>query len=140
MIMRYKSEEKGMSLIVKSVTRLTLGFILLYGIYITLNGHIGPGGGFAGGIIVALSFVHIMLAFGKEVALKHLRANTFRIVIGIAALAFLYIATIRCSMTACPAFNTEIIIPLCEMVIVGGGLFAIFIALVLLSKSDRDAE
>ncbi len=136
--MRY--EENGMSLVVKTVTRLTLGFILLYGIYITLNGQIGPGGGFAGGIIVALAFVHIMLAFGKEVALKRLRANTLRIVIGVAALAFLYIATIKCSMTSCPAFNTEIVIPLCEMVVVGGGLFTIFIALVLLSKSDRDAE
>ncbi len=129
-----------MTLIVKSVTRITLGFILLYGIYITLNGHIGPGGGFAGGVIVALSFIHIMLAFGKEVALKRLRANTLRLLIGAAALCFLYVATIRCGMSACPVFNTEIVIPLCEMVVVGGGLFAIFIALVLLSKSDKNAE
>lgn len=48
-------DDKGMTLIVKTVTRLTLGFILLYGIYISLNGHISPGGGFAGGVIVALS-------------------------------------------------------------------------------------
>lgn len=61
-----------MTLIVKTVTRLTLGFIFLYGVYVTLNGHASPGGGFAGGVIVALSFVHIMLAFGKEVALKGL--------------------------------------------------------------------
>ena len=58
-------QEKGMTLIVKTVTRLTLGFILLYGIYIAMTGHESPGGGFAGGVIVALSFIHIMLAFGK---------------------------------------------------------------------------
>ena len=132
--------ERGMTLIVKTVTRLTLGFILLYGIYITLNGHAGPGGGFAGGVIVALSFVHIMLAFGKEVALKRLRAWLLRVSIGIAALIFLYVAVIRSSFVSCPVFSTEVIIPLCEMVIVGGGLFAIFIALVLLSKGDKDAE
>lgn len=49
-----KSNEQGMTLIVKTVTRLTIGLILMYGIYITLHGHLGPGGGFAGGVIVAL--------------------------------------------------------------------------------------
>ena len=79
-----------MSLIVKTVTKLTLGFILLYGIYIALTGHLSPGGGFAGGVIVALSFVHIMLAFGKEVALKKLRARALRVVIAVSGLVFLY--------------------------------------------------
>ncbi|MDI6606195.1 MAG: MnhB domain-containing protein, partial [Candidatus Omnitrophota bacterium] len=54
----------GMSLIVKTITRLTVGLILLFGIYIVLHGHLSPGGGFAGGVIIALSFVHLMLAFG----------------------------------------------------------------------------
>ena len=138
--MQYDREERGMTLIVKCVTRLTLGFILLYGIYITLNGHIAPGGGFAGGVIVALSFVHIMLAFGKEVALKRLRASMLRVVISVAAIVFLYAATIGCNARVCPLYNVEIVIPLCEMIVIGGGLFAIFIALVLLSKSDRNSE
>jgi len=46
-----KEHEKGMSLIVKTITRLTVGLILLYGIYIVLHGHVSPGGGFAGGVI-----------------------------------------------------------------------------------------
>lgn len=120
-----------MTLIVKSVTRLTLGFILLYGIYIALAGHKSPGGGFAGGVIVALSLIHIMLAFGKDVALKRLRANLLRLVISVGALVFLF---------SIQVFKNEIIIPFCEMIIVGAGLFAIFVALVLLSKADRDSE
>ena len=74
--MVYRSQNKGMSLIVKTVTRLTLAFILIYGIYIGTTGYISPGGGFTGGVILALAFVHIMLAFGKEAALRKLRANT----------------------------------------------------------------
>ena len=70
--MVYKSPNKGMTLIVKTVTRLTLAFVLIYGIYIVLQGHISPGGGFAGGIIIALSFIQLMLAFGKEAVLKKL--------------------------------------------------------------------
>lgn len=135
--------DRGMSLIVKTVTRLTLGFILLYGVYLTLNGHVSPGGGFAGGVIVALSLVHIMLAFGKEVALKRLHSQMLRLLIGVSALVFLYIVMVSFGRTHGSMrhiFNSEVVIPLSEMAIVGFGLFAIFIALVLLSKLDKDSE
>ena len=117
---------KGMTLIVKTVTRITLGFILLYGIYIALNADSSPGGGFAGGVIIALSFVHIMLAFGKEVALKRLHSYALRFAISIASLAFLYMI-----MTGPRRGYSHIAIPLAEMIIVGAGLFALFVALVL---------
>lgn len=128
-------EESGMTLIVKTVTRITLGFILLYGVYIAINGHKSPGGGFVGGVIAALSFVHIMLAFGKKVALKRLHSHTLRISISIAALIFLFMV-----MGPWREKYVHIVMPLLEVAIVGGGLFAIFVALVLLSKSDKDAE
>ena len=47
------------------------GIIFLYGIYIILHGHLTPGGGFAGGAIVAGSFILLVIAFGSEtLALK----------------------------------------------------------------------
>lgn len=125
----------GMTLIVKTVTRLTLGFILIYGIYIGMTGHSSPGGGFAGGVIIALSLVHIMLAFGKEVALHRIHRGTLRVLAGLGALVFLYI--VMCNPNL--AFS-KTLLPLCEMLIVGAGLFAIFVALVLLSKGHRDSE
>ena len=38
-------------------------FILIIGIYITLNGHISPGGGFQGGAVIAAVFIskHLIL-------------------------------------------------------------------------------
>lgn len=57
---------RGMSLIVKTVTSLVSAFILLYGIYIVCYGHLTPGGGFAGGVILACCFILMVLAFGKE--------------------------------------------------------------------------
>ncbi|WP_317853854.1 hydrogen gas-evolving membrane-bound hydrogenase subunit E [Chakrabartyella piscis] len=41
-------------------------FILLYGIYIVINGHISPGGGFAGGVIMGGGMIFYATAFGKE--------------------------------------------------------------------------
>jgi len=67
-----KERAEGMSLIVKMTARLTVCFMLLYGIYILSHGHLSPGGGFAGGLIVTLAFINIMLAYGKDTALKKL--------------------------------------------------------------------
>jgi len=54
-----------MTLIVRTVTRLSVWLIFLYGIYIILHGHLSPGGGFAGGVIIALGFLNVMLAYGR---------------------------------------------------------------------------
>jgi len=86
------SKEKGMTLIVKTITRLTVGLILLYGIYITLHGHISPGGGFAGGVIITLSFIHLVLAFGKDEALKRISKAAVSIFESMGALLFLGVA------------------------------------------------
>ena len=56
----------GMSPIVKTVTRWVSPFILAFGIYIALTGHLTPGGGFPGGVIIAGCFVLLTLAYGKE--------------------------------------------------------------------------
>ncbi|ABR50235.1 Na+/H+ antiporter MnhB subunit-related protein [Alkaliphilus metalliredigens QYMF] len=53
-------------LIVKTITRIVMPFIQLYGVFIVLHGHISPGGGFAGGAIIGASLVLYTLAFGLK--------------------------------------------------------------------------
>ena len=144
---------KGMSLIVKTITRLTVGLILLYGIYILSHGHISPGGGFAGGVIVALSFVHLMLAYGKDVALSKLPKGVTTFFESMGAILFLSIALLG-FLTGYFFLNflskgkpftlfSGGIIPLCNIAIslkVGAGLFAIFVALVLLKFDTEKKE
>jgi len=140
-----KNKETGMTLIVKTITRLTIGLILLYGVYIVLHGHLTPGGGFAGGVIIALSFIHLMIAFGKETALKKLSQAAASIIESLGALMFLSIALLgflgghfffNFFMHKGKPFEllSAGIIPLCNIAIslkVGAGLFAIFAALIL---------
>ena len=60
-----------MSIIVQKVTQIMCGIIFLYGIYIIMHRHLTPGGGFAGGTIIAGSFILLVIAFGSEfLALK----------------------------------------------------------------------
>jgi len=63
---------KGMTIIVKTVSSWVKVLIFLFGIYITIFGHLTPGGGFAGGVILACSYILLMLAFGREFAEKNL--------------------------------------------------------------------
>jgi len=146
-------KEVGMTLIVKTVTRLTVGLILLFGIYIVLHGHITPGGGFAGGVIIALSFIHLMLAFGKDKALKKLSEAKTSALESIGALLFLGIALVGLLVGGSFFFNVFVqkgepfslfsagIIPLANIAIaikVGVGLFSIFIVLVVLQTGRKE--
>ncbi len=143
-----------MTLIVKTITRLTVGLILLYGIYILSHGHLSPGGGFAGGVIVALSFIHIMLAYGRETALQRLSRPAAAFIESFGAIAFLAIAMLGflggyfflnffASKGEPFRFFSAGIIPLCNIAIsmkVGAGLFSIFVILVSLKFTTKDKE
>ncbi len=61
-----RNSEPGLSPIVKDVTRIVAAFIIIFGIYIVLHGHLTPGGGFPGGVILAAGLVLVVLAFGKN--------------------------------------------------------------------------
>jgi multicomponent Na+:H+ antiporter subunit B len=63
---------KGMTVIVKTIASWVKVLIFLFGINIVIFGHLTPGGGFAGGVILAASYVLLMLAFGREFAEENL--------------------------------------------------------------------
>lgn len=145
-----REHEQGMSIIVKTISRLTVGLVLLYGLYILLHGHISPGGGFAGGVIIALSFVHLMLAYGKDVALHKVSKSAMSVFESVGAVLFLTIAILGFA-GGCFFYNfipkgepfrlfsagTIILSNIFISLKVGAGLFAIFVVLVLLKHDPQ---
>lgn len=139
--------EPGMTLIVKTITRFTVGLILVYGIYIVLHGHLGPGGGFAGGVIIALSFIHLMLAFGKDEVLEKLGEKRNLILASSGALLFLLILTMGSLgkhhiLKDAGSFNifaaiAILLSDLSSALLVGAGLFLIFTVLILLTGDQK---
>jgi multisubunit Na+/H+ antiporter MnhB subunit len=83
---------KGMTIIVKTISSWVKVLIFLFGIYIILFGHLTPGGGFAGGVILASSYVLLMLAFGREFVQKNLPLPVASKLDCVGALAFAVIA------------------------------------------------
>jgi len=55
---------KGMTIIVKKITQIIAPLVFLFGIYIVIHGHLTPGGGFAGGVIMAGAFILQIMSNG----------------------------------------------------------------------------
>jgi multicomponent Na+:H+ antiporter subunit B len=83
---------KGMSVIVKTIGGWVKVLIFLFGIYIVLFGHLTPGGGFAGGVILASCYILLMLAFGREQAEKNMPIPLVSRMDCLGAILFMFIA------------------------------------------------
>lgn len=84
LLMRVKEEEDSSDLLVQSkfdsyfeptsdsilrvVSKLLVPLIIIFGIYIVLNGHISPGGGFSGGAVIGSGMILFLVSYGYETA------------------------------------------------------------------------
>ena len=148
-----------MSEIVKTVTRWISAFIALYGIYIVAYGHLTPGGGFPGGVMLACGYILLVIAFGKTEAEKTLGLGIAKALDSVGALMFLAVAVLGLALgtgffvnviqkahpgTPLEVFNSGII-PICNVAIalkVTMCLFAVFVimATVRFAKKGEDLE
>jgi len=61
-----KSNDGTRDVIVETIVRLIIPPIQLFGLYVVMHGHLSPGGGFQGGVIVASTFLLFALVFGLK--------------------------------------------------------------------------
>jgi len=59
-------EHLSQQTLIRVVAKMSIPFIITFGIYVIYHGEIGPGGGFQGGVIVAAAFILYGLVFGAE--------------------------------------------------------------------------
>jgi len=59
-------------IIIKTLTRVLAPFLQLYALYVIAHGHYSPGGGFQGGVILAASFILMVISFGLDMARRRL--------------------------------------------------------------------
>lgn len=91
-------------IILRSTAKIIVPVAVLFGIYVVLNGHLGPGGGFSGGAIIGSGLILYCTAFGFERLQKFLNLKTFRIVV-LCALCFYSVA--KCYSFFCGANHIE---------------------------------
>ena len=71
--------------------KILVPIIIMYGIYVVLNGHLSPGGGFSGGAIIGAGLILYVNAFGFEKAKRIMNRKNYA-VISVVPLLFYAIA------------------------------------------------
>ncbi len=95
--------------ILQTAARILVPPIVIFGIYVILGGHLGPGGGFSGGAIIGAGLILYLNAFGFEKTERFFTAKTYK------KLSFTALACY--SLSKCYSFYTganhiESVIPL----------------------------
>ncbi len=83
-----------MSKIVRTVANQLMLFVLVFGLYVIVHGHVTPGGGFQGGAVIASGVVMLIVAFGSGQIKKSLRERRLSVVESSGALLFILVAFI----------------------------------------------
>ena len=68
---------KPLSVVVRTVCDVFAWFLVVFGAYVIVHGHLTPGGGFQGGAVVATFLALLLVAHGGERVLGWARKNLF---------------------------------------------------------------
>lgn len=78
--------------ILTSCTNLVLPIIVVLGLYIIIHGHLSPGGGFQGGVLIAGAFTVVYLGYGARLVNKTFKESALKVAEDIGALGFIILA------------------------------------------------
>ena len=79
--------EPGEDSVLQVMAALIVPLVLVFGVYIVLNGHLSPGGGFSGGAVMGAALILYLNAYGSAKAGRFFTFRTFRAV-SLVALSF----------------------------------------------------
>jgi len=91
-------------IILQTVARFLVPVIMIFGLYVILNGHISPGGGFSGGAVIGAGLILYLNAFGFEKTEKFFTERLYKLVTFF-SLAFYALA--KCYSFFCGANHLE---------------------------------
>jgi multicomponent Na+:H+ antiporter subunit B len=74
--------------ILRVVTKLSIPFILIFGFYVITHGELGPGGGFQGGVVLAVAFILYALIFGRAALYRVVPPPVSDILTGVGVLIY----------------------------------------------------
>lgn len=66
-------------LILQTAARVLVPPIIIFGIYVILGGHLGPGGGFSGGAIIGAGLILYLNAFGFQKTERFFTEKTYKV-------------------------------------------------------------
>ena len=95
--------------ILQYTAKLLVPLVLLTGIYIVLNGHLSPGGGFSGGAVMGAGLILHVTAYGFKNIRRFFRYRTYQSIVLVSLMTY---AVSKCYSFYTGANGIESIIPL----------------------------
>ena len=95
--------------ILQETAKLLVPIVLIFGIYVVLNGHLSPGGGFSGGAIMGAGLILYVTAFGFDQMRRFFTYKTYQRIVLAALLTY---AMSKCYSFFTGANHIESVIPL----------------------------
>ncbi len=74
--------------VLRVVSKMSIPFILLFGLYVITHGELGPGGGFQGGVVIACAFILYALIFGRPALYRVLPPPVIDLLTGLGVLMY----------------------------------------------------
>ena len=78
-----KKNRKQKDIIVPSCADLVIPITLVLGAYIILHGHLSPGGGFQGGVLLTGAIAIFFIAYGRDKVLKTFHLENDKVVLAL---------------------------------------------------------
>jgi multicomponent Na+:H+ antiporter subunit B len=133
----------SLSPVVSFVVRLIAPFIALFAVYVILNGHVSPGGGFQGGAILGGLFIALTIVLGENRTRALLPRRAVPWMWGAALFAFVAVGILGATLTGYflgyPAESQHLLTELMMLVIeigIGLGGAAIFATIFLQMEEE----
>ena len=86
--------------ILRNTTKVLVPIILLFGLYVIFNGHLGPGGGFSGGSIIGGGLIMYEMSYGPTRLQRVLNLKTYKITV---LVSLLFYSIAKCYSFFCGA-------------------------------------
>ena len=143
----HEMEEPRHDIILKKAAVLLVPIAMVFGIYVVLNGHLSPGGGFSGGAIIGSALIMYASAYGTKKARAFYSFSTYKRIVfcslmfyGLAK-GYVFFMGANHLPTGIPLgnpgsiFSAGLILPLniCVGLIVSGTMYVLY---VLFSKGE----
>jgi multicomponent Na+:H+ antiporter subunit B len=77
--------------VVRVVCVLMAPLIITFGIYVVLHGHYGPGGGFAGGIVIGVGVILLRITVATDLSNRYLPSALGPLAAGVGVLGFILV-------------------------------------------------
>jgi len=83
-----------MSSIVRNSAKLVSPFLITYGAYLIIHGHVSPGGGFQGGVILAVSVILLITSHGYTAVRKKFKSDIVKVMESTSIVSLIVLASL----------------------------------------------